>query len=85
MSHHHDHDHHHHDTGETLSFEEKMIKLLEHWIKHNNDHEANYREWADKADTDGLNEVAGELKTAAQFTADTTHAFSRALAMLKGD
>ena len=41
----HDHDHSHehahdhaHQTHDTLSFEEKMIKLLEHWIKHNDDH-----------------------------------------------
>jgi hypothetical protein len=83
MSHHH-HDHHH-DAGETLSLEEKMIKLLEHWIRHNEDHETNYREWAGKAQGEGLADVAGELNAAADLTADTTKVFSRALSSLKTD
>ena len=89
MSHHehthdHDHDHHHHDhaPGETLPFDQKMIKLVTHWIRHNDDHEANYRDWAMKAAGAGLSDVAAELERAAKITGDTTTAFKRALALL---
>ena len=86
MTHHHHHHHDHdHDAGETLSLEEKMIKLLEHWIRHNEDHETNYRDWAGKAQDQGLADVAGELNAAADLTADTTKVFSRALSILKTD
>ena len=43
MSHHH---HHGDEIKSELSFDEKMIKLLEHWIKHNEDHVRTYRDWA---------------------------------------
>ena len=46
MTHHHDH---HHDVTSDLTFEEKLIKLLEHWLKHNQDHAHTYREWAERA------------------------------------
>jgi len=51
MTHHHHHHHHDHDheIESTLSFDEKMIKLLEHWVKHNDDHAETYRGWAKKA------------------------------------
>lgn len=90
MSHHHDHDHphdhdhghHHHESGDTLAFDQKMIKLVTHWIRHNDDHEANYRDWAKKAADEGLSEVAAELESAARITGDTTAAFKRALTLL---
>jgi hypothetical protein len=52
MSHHHDHDHHHHHHHNAAESEltvlEKAVKMIEHWIKHNQDHSKTYREWADK-------------------------------------
>ena len=39
---------HNHETHHTLTFDEKLVKLLEHWIKHNNDHAENYRNLAKK-------------------------------------
>ena len=29
--------------------QEKLDTLLDYWIKHNNEHEEEFREWADKA------------------------------------
>lgn len=60
-----------------------MIKLVTHWIRHNDDHVANYRDWAKKAADAGLGEVAAELETAAGMTADTTAVFKRALDLLE--
>ena len=54
MSHHHDHDHdhdhqhgqdHHHGHAHShapLSFSEKLVKLLDHWIQHNDQHAEDY-------------------------------------------
>ena len=65
----HDHHHHHHeDAPATLSFEEKMIKLLDHWTKHNADHAASYRDWAARAGENGMAQVASLLADAAAMT-----------------
>ena len=59
MTHHHNHNH---DIQSTLSFDEKMIKLIEHWIKHNDDHAATYRDWAKKAKEKDNDKAASLLK-----------------------
>ena len=83
MSHHHDHDHshdhdHHHAHGEAMTFGKKISLLLEHWIQHNDDHIASYREWAEKARGEGLEEAAAEIEKAAEITAAVSEAFRRA-------
>ena len=67
---HHDHDHcqcqhHHQDQQSNLSFQEKMIKLLEHWVKHNRDHAKTYTDWAAKARAEEMGAVAAVLDEAA--------------------
>jgi hypothetical protein len=50
-----DHDDHHHpDHGHPaeLSLDDKLIKLLEHWIRHNQEHAKTYGDWAEKAAAD---------------------------------
>lgn len=74
---HHHHDHHHHEHGQpepkyVMSDREKLAKLLDHWVSHNNDHADNYTQWSGKAQEMGLEQVAGLLKDAA----DLTHAIS---------
>ena len=96
MSHHHDHDHdhshghghhHHHAHAQhaegTLSFEDKMIKLLEHWIKHNEDHVDSYRDWAQKARSHGMAEAGAQLSEVADMTAGLTEKFAQILAAIK--
>ena len=90
MSHHHDHDHDHdhhhghsHDAPDQMTFEEKMAKLLEHWIRHNDDHAQSYRDWAEKARTSHLADVAGQLDQVAEMTGEITVRFKQALAQLK--
>ena len=91
MTHHHDHDHsnvhqhdhdHHHKPSE-LTFEEKMIRLLEHWMAHNDDHARNYREWAEKARESGLPDVAPLLDHAAGMTEDISGKFEDAITIIK--
>jgi hypothetical protein len=92
MSHHHDHSHgdshdHHHDHAHhpdgTLSFEEKMIKLLEHWIKHNEDHADSYRDWAIKAQTHGMSEAGAVLEEVAAMTGNITGKFEQILTAIR--
>jgi len=90
MSHHHDHGHshkQHHDHAKhaegTLSFADKMIKLLEHWIKHNEDHVDSYRDWAQKAQSNGMLEAGAQLSEAADITASLTGKFEQILATIK--
>jgi hypothetical protein len=69
MSSHHDHDHHHHghghhhhdETGE-LSFEEKLVKIFDHWIKHNESHAQTYLDWGEKARANGRDDIAALLE-----------------------
>jgi len=79
MSHSHDH---HHQEG-VLSFNEKMIKLLDHWIDHNKDHAGSYTDWAEKATAEGLPEAAALLKTAADMTLSISETFEKAAKIIK--
>jgi len=79
------HHHSHHESHSSMSFEEKVIKLLEHWLKHNNDHAGTYREWAGKAREAGLNEIAGIMESAAASTEEISGEFEKALNTMKRD
>ena len=81
--HHHDHDHHHEVKG-TLSFEEKLIKLLENWIKHNESHAETYRGWAQKAKADKLAKVGSLLEDAADMTGSINKKFEEAARLMQG-
>lgn len=81
--HHHDHGHHEHAPGQELSFNEKLVKLLEHWIRHNSGHSETYVEWAEKAGKNNLPQVAELLVRAAETTAEINRSFDEALEMMK--
>jgi len=80
------HHHHHHDHDEErtgLSFEEKMSKMLDHWVKHNDDHAATYREWAAKAKDGEMPQVADLLEDAAEMTLKISEKFEEAARLIK--
>ncbi len=79
-----DHHHHDHDSHDEIPFDEKLIKLLSHWIKHNEDHALNYRNWAEKAKANGKSEAAGLLEEAAEMSLTINEKFEAALARLEG-
>jgi hypothetical protein len=81
----HHHHHHDHESQGELSFEEKMAKLLEHWIKHNQNHASNYRNWAEKAKANGKETTGKFLLEAAQMSLATNDLFEKALAELGGN
>ena len=60
-----------------------MIKLLEHWIKHNEDHADSYRDWAQKAQTNGMPDAGELLGEVAEMTTDITGKFEETLATIK--
>jgi len=79
MNHHHKHDH---EIQSTLSFDEKMIKLLEHWIKHNDDHAETYRDWAQKAKEKNMIEASSLLEDAAEMTLMISKKFGEASTLI---
>jgi len=80
-----DHHHHDHDSHDEIPFDEKLMKLLTHWIKHNEDHALNYRNWAEKAKANGRNEAALLLEEAAEMSLTINEKFAAALATLGGE
>ena len=82
MTHHHNH-RHDHEVQSTLTFDEKMIKLLEHWIKHNDDHAATYRDWAQKAKEKDMGETGSLIEDAAEMTLEISKKFEEAAKLIK--
>ncbi|OQW96892.1 MAG: hypothetical protein BWK74_07510 [Desulfobacteraceae bacterium A6] len=82
MTHHDNHNHHNHETASTLSFDQKMAKLLEHWIKHNKEHAETYRDWAKKAKNKDMGKVFILLEDAAAITEGINKKFEEALRMI---
>ena len=87
MTHHHHHDHHHghdHEIESTLTFDEKMIKLLEHWVKHNDDHAETYRDWAKKAKENHMDKAESLILDAAEMTLEISKKFEEAARIIRG-
>lgn len=66
-----------------MSFADRMEKLLDHWLEHNTDHAATYRQWAEKARENGMDAVAAQLEEAARMTLEINETFSAAAQSLK--
>lgn len=85
----HDHghagDHHHHDHEPAqMPFPEKMRKLLDHWIKHNDDHASTYQGWANQARQHQLARVAVLIEEAAAMSLAVNERFAQAKALIDG-
>jgi len=61
-----------------------MIKMIEHWIHHNQDHAKSYREWARRAEEQGHNEVCQILQSIADSTVQQNESMEKALRLLRG-
>lgn len=68
---------------ETPSEREKMVKMVSHWIHHNEEHAGSYREWARRARGAGLGEAALLLEEIAVETQRLTGSFERVKALLE--
>ncbi|WP_419655664.1 hypothetical protein [Desulfosarcina variabilis] len=84
---HHDHDHHHGHSPATapLSFAEKLTKLLDHWIQHNDHHAEDYRKWAQDARQNNQAAIAEQLDAAAELTETITDRFRKAADCVKSE
>ena len=84
--HSHDHDHDHsHEAASPMSDKDKLTKLLEHWVGHNDDHANNYRQWAEKATAMGLSSAAGLISEAADLTDAISEKFRQAKKSIDGE
>jgi rubrerythrin len=87
-THSHDHsgnDHHHGHSNKhaPLSFSEKLEKLLNHWIQHNDHHIGDYQKWAQEARENSQTEVADLLESAAELTDAISDRFREATKKVK--
>ena len=85
MSDDHHHHHHHHESNSELSFNEKLEKILSHWVKHNEDHASNYRNWAQKAKANDMGRAAALLEEAADMSVAINDKFKEAIALVRDD
>ncbi len=84
---HHEHQHHssrNDNSPAELTFDEKLIRLLEHWIRHNQEHAQTYSDWAEKAAADSKGEVAILLNEAVSLSMDLQRKFEQALTKMRG-
>jgi hypothetical protein len=65
-----------------MPFDEKFSKMLNHWIKHNEDHAVNYRNWAEKAKANGQEKAGALLEEAAEMSLAVNDRFQKALALI---
>ncbi|GAB4422946.1 MAG: hypothetical protein OHK0032_18220 [Thermodesulfovibrionales bacterium] len=58
---------------------EKLKRLLNHWMEHNNEHAETYREWAEKASSLGNEELSKTLHRLNQDTKRLNKLFEEAI------
>jgi rubrerythrin len=63
----------------------KLKTLLKYWIAHNQDHSAEFKEWAEKAGNMGEAEVAADIKHAVTQMDKATALFTHSLKKLSGE
>jgi len=61
----------------------RLMKLIEHWIEHNDEHGARFEESAKQAAEMGLGAVAENLKAAAEKAAGVSEHLRKALEAFK--
>lgn len=81
MTHNHNH---HYEIQNILSFDEKLIKLLEHWLKHNESHAVTYRDWAEKAKEKNMVAAGSLLEDAAEMAMLINRKFEEAVKLISG-
>jgi hypothetical protein len=80
----HDHDHtHSHDQVHELTLEQKLEKLLGHWINHNESHKDTFFTWAQRAKGEGIDQIALDLEKAGQLSQEVTQQLKDAFQKLK--
>ena len=81
--HHHDHSHDHDSAPSELTETEKVLKRLHHWVHHNDDHAASYRDWAARIAAMGHGGAAEHLRKAADMTDAISREFEAAADLVR--
>ncbi len=63
---------HRHSYSDQLTLEQKLEKLVTHWIDHNNSHKETFHTWAARAKEEGLVGVAEKIQEAAALSDQVT-------------
>lgn len=80
---HHEHAHDSLEENETVVSEmEKLRKITEHWIGHNEEHARSYRLWADRARAAGREQAGRALDEIADATIAQNERFKSVLVLL---
>jgi hypothetical protein len=66
----------------TMNDQDRVRVLLPHWIEHNAEHAAEFRQWAERVRAAGQEEVAEEIALAAKELGWVNEALSAALEKL---
>lgn len=87
-SHSHEHGHGHgknhvHHPPEEMTLEQKLEKLLTHWIDHNDSHKDTFFTWAARAKENGIESVGETIEQAGQLSEQVTILLKDALAAIK--
>lgn len=61
----------------------RLIKLVEHWIEHNDDHGKRFSEEAELAEKKYLSDAASEMRKAAEASREVSNSLLKALKCLK--
>jgi ferritin len=90
MTHDHDHSHdskhthaHSHSHADEMSLEEKLEKLVAHWIDHNDSHKETFLTWAQRAQEHGLDGVAQKINQAGTLSEQVTLLLKQTLSELE--
>ena len=84
MVHHHPHGSEPQEEPERKpSMQDKLVKMVEFWVHHNEEHAQSYRDWAGRAHKMGLEEVGDILETLAGDAILPNRSLERVLVLLK--
>ncbi len=73
---------HAHSHADQLTLEQKLEKLVSHWIDHNDSHKETFHTWAARAENKGLTVVAKKIEEAATVSDQVTALLKQALTEL---
>lgn len=80
---HKDHGDHHDHTPSSLSFEDQLKTLFDHWVRHNDSHASSYKDWAKKARENRMPETAALLDDVAALTETVSKKIEEALKSIR--
>jgi hypothetical protein len=84
MAHHHSHTSDQQEQSEgKLCMPEKLLKLVEFWLHHNEEHARSYRTWAGRAREMGFDDVGHILEVLAGEALLSNRNLERVLSLLK--